>query len=184
MLKMQFKRALALALLIIVTGFTTAAAATPADEETRAPELSAQCSQLQAPAGHEVAFHVYAVGVQVYVWRNGAWAFDGPVANLYADDNYRGLVGAHYRGPYWESNSGSRVKGQNAIPCVVDPNAIPWLRLEAATPTEGDGIFSRVTYIQRVNTTGGVKPADSGNFEGEVRKVPYTTEYYFYRASN
>ena len=184
MLNIEFKRAIALALLITVVAFTPAPAATPADEESRAPELPAQCSSLQAPAGHEVSFRVYAVGVQVYKWINGAWVFDGPVANLYADDNYRGLVGTHYRGPYWESNSGSRVKGQNAIPCVVDPTAIPWLRLEAATPTEGDGIFSRVTYIQRVNTTGGLKPADGGKFEGEVRKVPYTTEYYFYRASN
>lgn len=48
--------------------------------------------------------------------------------------------------------------------------------------TEGPGIFHRVTFIQRVNTVGGNAPADPGNVPGEVARVPYTTEYYFYRA--
>jgi hypothetical protein len=37
------------------------------------------------------------------------------------------------------------------------------------------------TFIQRVNTVGGKAPADPGDFEGEVVRVPYAAEYYFYR---
>jgi len=62
-----------------------------------------------------------------------------------------------------------------------DPDAIPWLLLEAVS-SEGPGIFDGVTYIQRVDTVGGKAPADPGDFVGEMARVPYTAEYYFYRA--
>ena len=39
-----------------------------------------------------------------------------------------------------------------------------------------------MTFIQRVNTVDGNAPTDSGDFPGEVVRVPYTTEYFFYRA--
>ena len=65
--------------------------------------------------------------------------------------------------------------------CTPDPSAIPWLLLKAVS-NEGPGIFHRVTFIQRVNTVGGNAPTDAGDFVGEVVKVPYTAEYYFYRA--
>lgn len=53
-----------------------------------------------------------------------------------------------------------------------------------ATSTSGRGEFARVTYIQRVNTIGGTAPAEAGVFVGDEARVPYTTEYYFYRATN
>jgi hypothetical protein len=66
-----------------------------------------------------------------------------------------------------------------------DPNAIPWLLLQA-TSTNGPSIFSSVTYIQRENTTGGLSPTAPGTSMDESmdesKEVPYTTEYYFYRA--
>ena len=36
--------------------------------------------------------------------------------------------------------------------------------------------------IRRVNTAGGKAPAYAGDFPGEVVRVPYTADYYFYRA--
>ena len=57
------------------------------------------------------------------------------------------------------------------------------LLLEAKS-AEGPGIFARVTYIQRVNTTGGTAPTegcDAAHAGQEVR-VPYTADYFFYRA--
>ena len=39
-----------------------------------------------------------------------------------------------------------------------------------------------MTYIQRVNTVGGLAPAEPGDFVGQEVEVPYTAEYYFYRA--
>jgi hypothetical protein len=53
-----------------------------------------------------------------------------------------------------------------------------------STETNGPGIFNRVTYIQRVNTTGGLPPGMPGSLHGEIKEVPYTAEYYFYRAQN
>jgi hypothetical protein len=50
--------------------------------------------------------------------------------------------------------------------------------------TEGAGIFSKVTFIQRVNTTGGLAPSSPGTVDGETKESPYTAEYYFYRAEN
>ena len=91
-----------------------------------------------------------------------------------------GIVGIHYAGPTWESNSGSKVVGTVLERCTPDPDAIPWLLLKAVS-NEGPG-FSRVTFIQRVNTVGGIAPTDPGDFVGEEVEVPYTTEYYFYRA--
>ena len=56
----------------------------------------------------------------------------------------------------------SRLEG-----CTPDPTAIPWLLLQKVS-TEGPGIFDRVTYIQRVNTSGGLAPTDPGHFVGEL----------------
>jgi hypothetical protein len=65
--------------------------------------------------------------------------------------------------------------------------AIPWLLLRATSTSAGpDGDkLTHTTHIQRVNTTGGVAPAtgcDAGHL-GEARNVPYTADYYFYRAA-
>ena len=60
-------------------------------------------------------------------------------------------------------------------------NAIPWLLLEAKS-TAAPGIFANVSYIQRVNTAGGMAPGTPGT-PGQVVRVPYTAEYYFYRAN-
>src|SRR5439155_17162999 len=106
-----------------------------------------------------------------------------PAAVLYANAGYDGEVGTHYAGPTWESNSGSKVVGRRVAGCTPDSTAIPWLLLQAVS-TDGPGIFHRVTYVQRVNTVGGVAPSAPGSFVGEEADVPYTAEYYFYRAAN
>ena len=179
----RITRAVALAVLFTVAGLTHARAAQPTDDN-RAPDLPPNlCERVQVPEGNEVAFHAYASGVQVYRWNGTAWVFIEPVANLFADRNYHGQVGTHYAGPTWESNSGSKVIAKRVDGCSPNPSAIPWLKLEAVT-TEGPGIFNGVTFVQRVNTTGGTAPAAPGSFVGEEVRVPYTAEYFFYRAAN
>ena len=64
--------------------------------------------------------------------------------------------------------------------CIPNPDDIPWLLIRALS-SEGPGPFGQVTYIQRVNTSGGVAPTQAGNTVGDEARVPYTTEYYFYR---
>jgi len=49
----------------------------------------------------------------------------------------------------------------------------------------GAGVFANVTWVQRVNTSGGVGPAGScdpalAGADGGVLKVPYTADYFFY----
>jgi len=149
--------------------------------DSRAPELG-NCQNLQVPAGNKVTFHTYAEGVQIYRWNGESWSFVGPEADLFANAGENGLVGTHYAGPTWESNSGSKVVGTVLERCTPDPSAIPWLLLKAVS-NEGPGVFDHVTFIQRVNTVGGNAPADTGNFQGEIVEVPYTAEYFFYRAN-
>ena len=150
--------------------------------DNQSPDLPLPlCNKVQVPEGNKVAFHVYATGVQVYKWNGASWDFVAPVATLSASANYHGEVGIHYAGPTWESNSGSKVVAKRVDGCSPDSTAIPWLLLVAAS-TSGPGIFSSVTYIQRVNTTGGLPPTAPGSSVGVMQEVPYTAEYYFYRA--
>jgi hypothetical protein len=139
------------------------------------------CTNLEAPEGSKVTLHTYAKGMQIYWWDGNSWELVAPWAQLYADAKLYGLVGAHYAGPTWESVSGSKVVGTIVERCPM-PNAIPWLSLSASS--EGPGVFSRVTFIQRVNTVGGVAPSTPGSFVGEEASVPYAAEYFFYRGGN
>jgi len=149
------------------------------------PELPAQCGSLQIQEGNKLAFHVYARGVQIYRWNGTAWDFVAPNASLFAEADFFGEVGQHYVGPTWESKSGSKVVGRRVTGtgCTPDASAIAWLLLEKVS-SSGAGIFSKVTFIQRVNTTGGLSPTTAGSAVGEIKEVRYTAEYYFYRKDN
>lgn len=181
---MKVRFAIALVLLLAVAG---AASVPAARTNINTPDLpSPVCDNLTLPSGTKLVSRVYARGVQIYRWSGLAWDFVGPLALLFADANYEGQVGHHYatpNGPAWESNSGSKVIATRQAGCIPDMSAIPWLLLRAVSTT-GPGIFSAVTHIHRVNTTGGVAPSTGGTMVGEVVEVPYTTEYYFYRAED
>jgi hypothetical protein len=171
---------LALAALALLLLALAAPAGAAAASDSRLPDLGV-CQNLQAPAGNKVAFHVYAEGVQIYSWNGASWSFVAPQAILSASAGYEGVVGSHYGGPTWESVSGSKVVAAVLERCTPDPDAIPWLLL-GATSSEGPGIFHQVTFIQRVNTVGGLAPAAPGDFAGQEARVPYTADYLFYRA--
>ena len=159
--------------------------AVPKDD--RAPQVP---ENLKVPAGNETTFHAHATGVQIYVCNPSAtdqtqfaWSFKAPEAKLL--DARGKVVGSHYAGPTWESAKGSKVVGamlQNAP--APDPEAIPWLLLQAKSTT-GPGVFDRVTFVQRVRTGGGKAPTtgcDAADIGREAR-VPYTADYFFYRGT-
>jgi hypothetical protein len=144
-------------------------------------------AELAVPEGHHVVSRYAADGVQVYeCTAAGAWTLHAPVARLSNQDTQD--VGKHFggvdaglpAGPYWQSyRDRSRVHGGEALRAPApDPNAIPWLRL-TALDRSGSGVFSAITYIHRVDTTGGLAPAGSCD-PGAIRAVPYTANYYFY----
>jgi hypothetical protein len=148
------------------------------------PDLpSPVCDGIAVQPGNSLLFRAYAVGVQRYRWNGASWDFVEPVATLYADANYNVKLGVHYAGPTWESVTGGKVVATRVAGCTPDPTAIPWLLLKTVS-TSGPGIMNLVTYIQRVNTKGGLTPTAPGASTGAIADVPYTTEYYFYRASN
>ena len=150
--------------------------------EARIPELGG-CDSLAAPAGTALSRHVYAQGVQIYRWNGASWVFVAPQAQLTADEGGNGVVGIHYAGPTWESNSGGKVVGAVAKRCPSPAGAIPWLLLNAVADS-APGIFKGTKYIQRVNTVGGLAPAAAGTTVGQEANVPYTAENFFYRAAN
>ena len=160
-------------------------ASAPVTTRSTTPEVP---TILEVGEGFEVSFHTYAAGVQVYVSTQTApgvygWIFKEPIATLYSNAGHTGVVGTHYAGPTWESNSGSTVVAARLEGVTVDPNAIPWLKLGAVTES-GPGIFDNTTHVLRVNTVGGKAPSTGANAEnvGEEIHIPYTAEYYFYKA--
>lgn len=54
-----------------------------------------------------------------------------------------------------------------------------------ANPAAGMGAFTGVTYIQRVNTAGGVAPSEpcDGASMGSKRTVGYSADYVFFKGS-
>lgn len=159
-------------------GARSAAAASPS-AALRTVELGS-CTNLAAPAGAKQSAHYYASGTQNYWWSGTGWVFVGPSAELFADAGMHGAVGIHYAGPTWVSVSGSGVVGIIAQRCTPDASAIQWLSLNAVS-SRGPGVFEGTTFIQRINTTGGLVPSTPGTFFGENRRVPYTAEYVFYK---
>jgi hypothetical protein len=172
------------AIFVIALAVLVSNAAARPTSDILPPNLPEGCGSIEVEAGQEVAFHVYAIGVQIYRWNGTAWVLFAPDAKLYADAGFNGKVGFHYGGPTWESNSGSKVVAAR-VPgtgCTPDSTAVAWLLLKKVS-TDGPGIFNDVTFIQRVNTTGGLTPTEPGTAVGQERRVPYTAEYYFYRAA-
>jgi hypothetical protein len=139
---------------------------------------------LAVPAGNTLAFAYHGVGVQIYACEAAAtgyaWVFVAPEATLY---DCRGqAVATHFAGPTWEDSSDeSTVVGAKLAGFTVDPTAIPWLLLQAASHT-GDGRMSDVTYVQRLSTVGGNAPTTGCDAEhvGAASRVDYTATYAFY----
>ena len=149
------------------------------------PEAPAAVS---VPAGNKVAMMAVGAGDLTYECRVKAsmpgafeWVFAGPNALLL--DKNKATVGKYYAGPTWESNDGSKVTGKQLAVAPGAAGAIP-LQLVQASPAMGSGAMTGVTYIQRLNTVGGVAPADGCDQAGVGSKklVKYQADYYFYKA--
>ena len=146
---------------------------------------------LKVPNQQVLLLDAQAKGVQIYVCKLKAkttneyeWTLKAPKAILINSKNGN-YIGKHYGGPTWEATDGSKVIGE--MKTRVNPpstNTIPWLLLTAKSHV-GDGIFSKVNYIQRVDTTGGKAPNSGCNYDriNAVSRVNYTATYYFYSAA-
>jgi hypothetical protein len=154
-----------------------------------APAAHAQSyvpKDVQVDAGNKLFEVGHAIGVQIYACNGTAWTFVAPRADLYNDHGKRIIT--HFAGPTWQANDGSQVVGRVAGMATVDPSAIPWLKLAKAStavgPFGGDKLV-KTTFIQRINTRGGLAPAAStctASATGRQVEVPYTADYTFWKA--
>ena len=139
---------------------------------------------LQAPANEQLVVQVHAKGDQIYSCTvDGAqpgWTLKAPEAQLFDKDGK--TFGKHFAGPSWEASDGSRVVGKAAANVASpDADSIPWLLVKVVSHA-GDGVLTRVTSIQRINTKGGKAPAsgcDAGHAGQEVR-AGYSADYLFF----
>jgi len=150
---------------------------------------------LKVPEGNKLMLQAFARGVQIYqVQRSAAdptvfvWVNSAPSATLYANANFTNQIGTHFVGPSWQFTKGpakeEKVVAKKEKGITVDATAIQWLLLKAVPSLSSPG--NKVTYIQRLNTHGGLAPttgADEAHL-GQVINVPYTATYLFYMANN
>lgn len=163
-------------------------------------------ASLEVPPGNEVYLLVHAIGTQNYVCLPSAggyaWTFWGPQATLFDDDDDQKLThflspdgGGTARPTWMHSKDSSTVWGaaQASATSVTDPDfveagSIPWLLVAIVDSEDGPGgghKLSDTTFIQRLDTAGGVAPAAGCAVAADVGKrvfVPYTTDYYFWRS--
>jgi hypothetical protein len=177
----KYARALvvAVALLGVMPGFTYAGKPNP-------PSVP---KAIQVPDGNVPFLMGHAVGTQNYTCQQTAtgfaWTLVAPDAVLVDDKGKR--IMTHYAGPTWQAKDGSTVVGAKVDGVTVSTHAIPWLLLRATSTAPGKDGGDRLTdttYIQRVNTRGGLAPTSGCDAAhvGAARNVPYASDYYFYRA--
>jgi hypothetical protein len=139
-----------------------------------------------------------------------AWAFYGPQATLFdVEDGDDQQIITHFLSPNpaeagkprptWQSsrdtsavwvNNSSPPAQSSTDPTFVAAGAIPWLLLPVAGtqvgPTGGDKL-TKTTFIQRLDTAGGVAPAAgtcaSAADAGKKALVSYSADYFFYKTA-
>jgi hypothetical protein len=157
-------------------------------------------ANLEVPDGNIPYLIARADGTQNYVClptsSGYTWTFFGPQATLFVDVDQQ--VTTHFLSPNpaesgtpratWQHSGDTSTVWAVAIANSTDASfvasgAIPWLLLRVVG-SEVDGTLTGTTYIQRVNTAGGIAPVTgckSAKDTGKKALVPYTTDYVFYR---
>jgi Protein of unknown function (DUF3455) len=159
-------------------------------------------ADLEVPAGNEAFLLGRGVGTQNYVCvpspsiGHVAWTLFTPQATLFNDQ--REQITTHFFSPNpdeggivratWEDSLDTSMVWARAIGSAsVSPNAIAWVLLEVvgvqAGPTGGNS-FSGTTFIQRLNTVGGLAPATGCDLPTDIGHeafMPYTADYFFFR---
>lgn len=161
-------------------------------------------TDLVVSSDHRPYLVAHAIGTQNYVCApkgdGFAWKPYGPQATLFDDHGHQ--ITTHflspnpdeqgkYRPTWQHSRDTSAVwaspVAETSDPAYVEAGAIPWLKLEIVGRTRGvDGRrLTETTFIQRVDTVGGIAPATGCSAAanlGERALVPYETDYVFYKA--
>ena len=133
---------------------------------------------------------VHAIGVQKYTCQaNGTWLFTDPEAILNKTTGVPKPIGTHFLNfatgrPVWQLKDGSSVEAARTQLESGGTGNIAWLLLRADVTTagsDGDRLTS-TTWVQRLNTSGGVAPAGTCT-PGGSSAVSYSADYFFWRAA-
>ena len=158
--------------------------------------------QVTGPNRPYLAGHAY--GSQNYVCVTSAsgvaWALYTPQATLFDDDNDQIITHFLSANPAedgtpratWQDSRDTSAAWAVAVATSSDAafvraGAVPWLKLQVLATKYGPGWGGRLTkttFIQRVNTVGGIAPADGCAAIADIGKkafVPYSADYVFYR---
>jgi Protein of unknown function (DUF3455) len=191
------------ALAVVLTTALTSASNRDSDRLSPPPVPT----DIEVPEGNKLFFVGHAFGTQNYVCLPSAtsptgvaWTLFGPQANLF--DRHNRQITTHFLSPNPDEGGLARATWQHSDdtsavwarsvaissdPAYVEPGAIPWLRLEVVGDARGPHngrALTATTWIQRLNTTGGMFPAtgcaEAANI-GARTFVPYTADYFFYK---
>jgi hypothetical protein len=151
---------------------------------------------------------LFAEGLQIYRSAEPTpgmfvWQFFGPEATLFADDTQTLQVGTHFNVntapigamttcpvagfacPSWQADTdGSAVTVGRPLEMMPSPNpdSIPELLLPAVSHV-GDGLFSDITFVLRLDTKGGLSTACALPIGlGQQCDSTYTATYTFFAA--
>jgi hypothetical protein len=156
---------------------------------------------LQVPAENKAFREGAATGTQNYICllssSGFSWTFVAPQATLFNERDKQIIT--HFLSPnplengtprvtWQDSRDTSKIWGMGIASVTVEPGAIPWLLVKVVGaedgPTGGDEL-SETTFVQRLNTVGGVAPSNGCTASQDVGKlalVAYSADYFFYRA--
>lgn len=204
--------AVALTAVVATIGLTVSSPPAARADRMQPPPLPPGLAPV--PEGNKLFLVGHAVGTQDYICRPSgagfAYVLFTPQATLFGEDG--GQTMTHYFSPNpLEPNTDPRVLADGTIRATwqyrdtskvwarlhqpngavtVDPNALAWLLLDVVGvqdgPTGGDKL-TKTTFIQRLNTTGGLAPSTGCGSQADVGKqafVPYTADYFFYQAAD
>ncbi|QSA95629.1 DUF3455 domain-containing protein [Methylococcus sp. EFPC2] len=198
------RRVLPLAFAAIVAGTVSLPQSVHADPITPPPVPT----DIQVEAGHKAFFKAHAFGTQNYVClpsESGfAWSFFSPQATLFGHGDQQVIT--HFLSPNlnpdpsenvtprvtWRHSRDSSTVWARGFKssddaAFVAPGAIPWLLVKRAGSQDGPTGGHKLTptsFIQRLNTAGGVAPETGCSEPADVGKkalVPYEADYFFYK---
>jgi len=166
-------------------------------------------ANIEVPAPNEAFLLGRGVGTQNYVCLPSrsvgrvAWTLFTPQATLSSDQGEQltthffspnpfefspnPFEGGIVRATWEDSRDTSTVWGRVIASSSVTPDAIAWLLVQVVGaqvgPTGGETL-SGTTFIQRLNTFGGLAPSTGCDIPTDIGQkafVPYTADYFFYK---
>jgi hypothetical protein len=163
-------------------GTDRAGPASPGAVPVTAPTLGL-FSRIRVPDGQDPVLRLTAKGVQVFrcerVGSAFEWRFRQPDAELF--DAAGKPVARHGANFSFEHRDGSRLLGTvEAYDKASSADTLPWLLL--STRSFGKGEFAAVSYVQRVDTRGGMPPPECAAQEvNRILRVDFEAIFVFYR---